>query len=217
MSDMDAVFTISAVLNIIAFILTCVGIYIMLKGIDADEHLAADGIGSIKYFTVQSNLLYGFYAGVFAVFEFIYGSADAVPQVLYLLKYVFTVGTTLTMMTVLCYLAPVVEKSYPPLFKGANLYFHLLVPLLGLAAFCFFEKSAVISVPQVFLGLIPFMLYGIYYAVNALSHAENGQVSIKYDWYAFLAKGIDKAAAAAVIMIAAATAVCFGLWFINML
>ncbi len=212
---MDAVFIISTVLNFLAFFLTAAGTYVMLKGIDADEHLAADGIGSVKYFTVQSNLLYGIYAGVFAVCELIYGSADAIPQVMYLLKYIFTVGITLTMITVLCYLAPVVEKSYPPLFKGANLYFHLLVPLLGLASFCFFEKSAVISVPQVFLGLIPFMLYGIYYAVNALSHAENGQVSIKYDWYAFLAKGIDKAAIASVIMFAAAAAICFGLWFVN--
>lgn len=212
---METGFIISVVLNFLAFILTCIGTYVMLKGIDADEHLAADGWGSIKYFTVQSNLLYGIYAGIFAVCELIYGSAEAVPQLMYLLKYIFTVGTTLTMMTVLCYLAPIVEGSYPPLFKGANLYFHLLVPLLGLTAFCFFEKSAQISVMQVFLGLIPFVLYGIYYSINALSHAENGKVSIKYDWYSFLAKGIDKAAIAAVIMIAAATAICFGLWFIN--
>ena len=212
---MDAVLMISVVLNFLALILTGTGTYVMLMGIDADEHLAADGWGSIKYFTVQSNLLYGVYAGIFAVCELVCGSAEAVPQVMYLLKYVFTVGITLTMLTVLCYLAPVVEKSYPPLFKGANLYFHLLVPLLGVIAFCFFEKSAEISVPQVFLGLIPFILYGIYYSINALSHAENGQVSLKYDWYSFLAKGIDKAAIAAIIMTAAAAAICFGLWYIN--
>ena len=206
---------ISAVLNILAVILTGAGTYVMLKGIDADEHLAADGWGSIKYFTVQSNLLYGIYAGVFAAAEFIYGTAEAMPHIFYLLKYIFTVGVTLTMMTVLCYLAPIVEKSYPPLFKGANLYFHLLVPLLGIISFCFFEKSAQISLPEVFLGLIPFILYGIYYSINALSHAENGQVSLKYDWYSFLAKGIDKAAAACVIMFAAATAICFGLWAVN--
>ena len=212
---MKTTFIISIVLNFLSFALTAVGTYVMLKGIDADEHLAADGWGSIKYFTVQSNLLYGVYAAIFAVCELIYGSADAVPQVLYLLKYIFTVGITLTMMTVLCYLAPIVEKSYPPLFKGANLYFHLLVPLLGIIAFCFFEKSAVISVPQVFLGLIPFILYGIYYGINVLSHAENGHVSLKYDWYSFLANGIDKAAIAAIIMFAAATAICFGLWALN--
>lgn len=208
---------VSLVLNILSFILTAVGTYVMLKGIDADAHLAADGWRSIKYFTVQSNLLYGIYAGIFAVCELIYGSAEAMPQVLYLLKYIFTVGITLTMLTVLCYLAPIVEKSYPPLFKGANLYFHLLVPLLGLIAFCFFEKGAQITLPQVFLGLIPFGAYAVYYSITALSHAENGQVQEKYDWYSFLSKGTDKAAIAFIIMLAAVLAVCFGLWFVNSL
>ncbi|MBQ9383056.1 MAG: hypothetical protein IJT87_02345 [Ruminiclostridium sp.] len=214
---MEITFIISIALNIAAFLLTVVGTYIMLKGIDADAHLAADGLRSIKYFTVQSNLFYGIYAAVFAAAELIYGSAEAVPGVMYLLKYIFTVGITLTMMTVMCYLAPVVEKSYPPLFKGANLYFHLIVPLLGLTAFCFFEKAAVISVPQVFLGLIPFGLYGIYYAITALSHTENGQVAEKYDWYRFLANGVNKAVPAALIMLVAAAGVCFGLWGLNSL
>ena len=214
---MDIGFIVSIALNCLAFILTCVGTYIMIKGIDADEHLAADGWHSIKYFTVQSNLLYGAYAAVFAAAELIYGSADAVPGVFYILKYVFTVGVTLTMLTVLLYLAPVVEKSYPPLFKGANLYFHLLVPLLGVISFCFFEKEAEIDLWQTFLGLIPFALYGVFYAVNVLSHAENGKVDMKYDWYGFVMNGVDKAAIAALIMIAAATAICFGLRFINSL
>ncbi len=214
---MEVTFIVSIVLNIAAFLLTIIGTYIMMKGIDADEHLAADGWRSIKYFTVQSNLFYGIYAAVFAATELICGSAEAMPDTLYILKYVFTVGITLTMMTVLCYLAPIVEKSYPPLFKGANLYFHLIVPLLGIVSFCFFEKAAVISVPQVFLGLIPFGAYGIYYAINALSHAENGKVDAKYDWYFFLSHGVDKAIPAALIMLAAATGVCFGLWWLNSL
>ena len=121
------------------------------------------------------------------------------------------------MLTVLLYLAPVVEKSYPPLFKGANLYFHLLVPLLGVISFCFFEKGAEISIPQTFLGLIPFALYGVYYTVNVFAHADNDKVDMKYDWYGFVMKGVDKAAIAALIMIAAATAICFGLRFINSL
>lgn len=214
---MDIGFIVSVALNFIAFILTAVGTFVMIKGIDADEHLAADGWHSIKYFTVQSNLLYGAYAAVFAVIGLIYGSTDAVPDVFYILKYIFTVGVTLTMLTVLLYLAPVVVKSYPPLFKGANLYFHLLVPLLGVISFCFFEKGAEISIPQTFLGLIPFALYGVYYTVNVFAHADNGKVDMKYDWYGFVMKGVDKAAIAALIMIAAATAICFGLRFINSL
>lgn len=212
---MDIRFIVSVSLNIAAFILTLIGTYVMIKGIDADEHLAADGWGSIKYFTVQSNLLYGAYAAVFTACEFIYGSLEAVPAVFYVLKYVFTVGVTLTMMTVMFYLAPIVVKSYPPLFKGANLYFHLLVPLLGLISFCFFEKTSVIDVPLVFLGMIPFAGYGVFYSITALSHAENGQVDIKYDWYRFLAGGVNKAIPAVLAMTAAVTAVCFGLWALN--
>lgn len=214
---MQLSFILSIVLNLLAFALTLVGTYVMIKGIDADEHLAADGWGSIKYFTVQSNFIYGGYAAIFAVCELVCGSAKAVPQIMYLLKYITTVGVTITMLTVLFFLAPVVVGSYPPLFKGANLYFHLLVPLLGVISFCFLERTAEISIPQTFLGLIPFVGYGIFYTVNALTHIENGTVSEKYDWYSFLAKGADKAAAAIVIMTASATAVCFVLRFLNSL
>lgn len=212
---MDISLIISTSLNFAAFILTLIGTYVMVKGIDADEHLAADGWGSIKYFTVQSNLVYGLYAGIFAVTELVYGSAEAVPAILYIIKYAVTVGVTLTMLTVLLYLGPVVEKSYPPLFKGANLYFHLIVPLLAVISFCFFEKAAEISVPLVFLGLVHFGLYGVFYTINALSHTENGKVDIKYDWYGFLINGVSKAPIAVAINIAATIAICFGLWFLN--
>ena len=215
--DAQTAFIISIALNILGFILTAVGTFVMIKGIGADEYLGGEGLGALRFFTVQSNLLYGLYAGVFAVAELIYGSPDAVPGFMYILKYAFTVGVTITMLTVVFYLAPVVRGSYPPLFKGANLYFHLLVPLLGVISFCFFEKSAVITVPQVFLGLIPYGLYSVGYSINALTHIENGQVSEKYDWYRFLEKGVNKAAFAIIIMAVSSTAVCFGLWLLNSL
>ena len=214
---MQVGFIISVVLNILGFVLTVVGTIVMLKGIDADEYLGGKGLSALKYFTVQSNLLYGTYAGVFAVFELIYGSADTMPAILYIIKYVLTVGVTLTMLTVLFYLAPVVKKSYPPLFKGANLYFHLLVPLLGAISFCFFEKGAVISFWQIFLGLIPFGVYAAFYSVNSLSHSENGQVSTEYDWYHFLSKGTNKGVTSFMIMLIATFVICLGLWFINSL
>ncbi len=214
---MTAGFVISIILNLLAFLLTVVGTVVMVKGIDADKYLAGNGWGSLKFFTVQSNLIYGAYAGIFAVCELVCGSADKVPQIMYLLKYIFTVGVTITMLTVLLYLAPVVEKSYPALFKGANLYFHLLVPLLGVISFCFLEKAGELSIPQTFLGLIPFAAYGAWYTVNVLTHAEDGKASRDYDWYSFVAEGIDKAAIAVIVMSVAATAVCFGLRFLHIL
>lgn len=212
---METSFIISLILNILAVLLTVVGTVVMMLGIDADEHLAGDGIKSIKYFTVQSNLLYGAYAAVYAVCQIIYTSQDKMPQTLCTLKYVFTVGVTLTMLTVVLYLAPIVEKSYPPLFKGANLYFHLLVPLLGVISFCFFEKGVKLSVIQALYGFIPFGLYGIFYSVNAITHAENGEVAEKYDWYRFLKGGTKSAIPAILIMTAATIGVCFGLRALN--
>ena len=160
---------------------------------------------------MQSNLLYGAYAAVFAVCQLIYRSQEKMPQPLYTLKYVFTVGVTLTMLTVVLYLAPIVEKSYPPLFKGANLYFHLLVPLLGVISFCFFESGVKLSAIQTFYGFLPFGLYGLFYSTNALTHAKNGEVDEKYDWYRFLKGGTKSAIPAILIMTAATLAVCFGL------
>ena len=214
---MQTEFVISIVLNLLAFVLMVIGIVVMLKGIDADEHLAADGLKAVKYFTVQSNWLYGTYALVFAVCEIIYGSADKIPSGFYTLKYVFTVGVTLTMLVVIFFLAPIVVKSYPELFKGANLYYHLLIPVLGIVSFCFFEKDCELSVRQTLCGMIPFVFYGIYYSINALSHAENGQVEEKYDWYRFLAHGTAKAIPAMVIMTASALGICFGLRLLHSL
>ena len=214
---METGFIVSVVLNLLAFVLMVVGIVVMLKGIDADEHLAADGLRAVKYFTVQSNWLYGTYALVFAICEIACGSADKIPAGFYTLKYVFTVGVTLTMLTVIFFLAPIVVKSYPELFKGANLYYHLLIPVLGIVSFCFFEKDCTLSVKQTLYGMIPFMLYGVYYSITALSHAENGQVEEKYDWYRFLAHGTSKVIPAIVVMVAAALGVCFGLRFIHSL
>lgn len=208
---------ISAALNLLSFLMTCMGIVVLMNNKDNDKLLEGNGLSALKFFTVQSNLLYGFYAGVFAVCELVYGSSDAVPEILYVLKYVFTVGVTLTILTVILYLAPVVEGSYPPLFRGANLYFHLLIPVLAIISFSFFERGSHISLPQVFLGMIPFSFYLVYYAVNSLSHAENGQVPEKYDWYRFLSGGTKKAVIPIVVMIAAVTVICFGLWLINLI
>ncbi|MBQ1538665.1 MAG: hypothetical protein IIZ73_10185 [Ruminococcus sp.] len=214
---MQTRFFISAALNLIAFMLTAVGLCIMLKGIGNDGSLSADSLSSIKYFTVQSNLLFGIVAGIFAVCQLIYRSPEKLPHPLYLIKYIATVGVAITMLTVVLFLAPVVVKSYPPLFRGANLYFHLLVPLVGIVSFCLFEKSAEITLPQTFLGLIPFILYAVYYTANALTHSENGKVPPQYDWYYFLANGADKALPVLLIMLFSATAVCFGLRFLNRL
>lgn len=214
---MQVGFLLSMILNFLAFALTVTGMIVMMKDAENDEFLAGNGLNALKYFTIQSNLLYGTYAGVFAVAELIYGSPEAMPDVWYLIKYVLTVGVVLTFLTVVCYLAPVVEGSYPPLFKGVNFFFHLLVPLLSMISFGFFERNASITLPQVFFGLIPFGLYAIFYSVNALSHVKDGQVAPEYDWYRFLAKGADKAVIPMIVMLVAVLAVCFGLWLISLI
>lgn len=214
---MQTGYIISVVLNLLSFVLMIVGMIMMMISAHKDEYLQGNGLNALKYFTIQSNLLYGLYAGVFAAAELIYGSAETIPSVFYILKYIFTVGVTVTLLTVMCFLAPFVRKSLIAMLRGANLFFHLFIPVFGIVSFCCFEKGAQISVWQVFLGLIPYILYSVYYSVNALSHAENGQVSEEYDWYRFLAKGTGKAAVVMSVMLAAVTAVCFGLWFINSL
>lgn len=213
--DIHTQFIISVVLNILGFVLTIIGLIVLFRGVKDDDKLQGNGLNALKYFTIQSNILYGVYAGIFAGAELAYGSADALPGVWYIIKYIATVGITLTILTVVFYLAPVVLGAYLPLFQGANLFFHLLIPIVAIVSFCFFEKCADISLPQVFLGLIPYGLYAVFYAVNALSHAEKGQVSKEYDWYQFLAKGVSKAGIAMAVMTVAVLAVCFGLWFIN--
>ena len=153
--------------------------------------LTAVKFGALKYFTVDSNILVGVSALLMAISQYrvLKGTKEKIAPWLYTLKLVATVGVVITMLVTVFYLGFVVPTGYLSLFQGSNFIFHLLVPVLSVIAFVFFEKTDCIAFKCNFFSFIPLVIYGIYYAVSVLTHMENGVVQPGYDWYQFFKLG----------------------------
>lgn len=109
------------------------------------------------YFTVQSNALCAISALLMCIF----------PQTrwAWTLKYIGTAAVSVTMLTVLVFLGPIL--GYRRVLRGSDLIMHLVVPMLALVSFCVFERRGM-RIGTATLGLIPVLLYGILYGWKVL-------------------------------------------------
>ncbi len=112
----------------------------------------ANGRPAFRFFTVLSNVLCALSALGMCLFP---GQAWA-----WTLKYLGTLTVTVTMVTVLLFLGP--TMGYGVLFKGSDLFMHLITPLLALVSFCVFERRGM-SLGFSLLGLLPVFAYGTFY------------------------------------------------------
>jgi len=179
--------------------------------------LVSDSVNMLQFYTVQSNMLMGLASILFIIYDMllIKGKIKAIPKILYLLKLMFTTGVTVTLLTVLFYLAPVTGSNAGTLFMNANLFYHLLVPVLAIITFVFFEKSDAIIVKQTPYCLIPTILYGIYYCLNIFAHTSGGSVPAEYDWYGFARGGVIVMFVVFAVMIVLTYFVILILWNLN--
>ena len=179
--------------------------------------LSAENLLAFKFFTVDSNVLMGILSAVFVVYEILLlkGKVNKIPFILYIFKFVMTVGVALTFATVAFLLGFIAPGGYFSLFVDSNLFFHLLIPLLSIISFIFFEPNDLIRFKHSFLGLIPMGIYSIFYTINALAHLENGKVSYEYDWYGFAQGGVAIFPFVILGMILATYLICFLLYIGN--
>ena len=180
------------ILNICIFLLEVFAVCWMMTGFSAGL-LSAARLTALKYFTVDSNILMGITALIMAVDQsrVLKGKKSEVPASGYLLKLVGTVGVTLTMIVTVFYLAPTTAAVYGPfaMFYGSNIFLHLLNPLLSIIMFVCFEKTEKIAFRHTLTGIIPMVIYAVYYVAAALSHTHNGVIDKGYDWYGFFFAG----------------------------
>lgn len=211
---------LSIISNILIFVFTVFATIVMFTGfkfMGGDLPLSINGLEAFKFFTVESNIMMGLVALVFLCFEIklIRKKADRIPNWIYGLKLVFTVGVALTMLTTTCFLAPTTPFGYFSMFTNANLFYHLLTPLLSIITFLFFEKTDRIRFRYTFVGVVPMILYAIFYVWNVIVHAENGQINMMYDWYGFFAGGTSNIICVVPIMIGSTYLISYLLWFFN--
>ena len=183
----------SLIANILIFIMVVLGTIFMFTGFEfmaSTSVLSTSGLALLKYYTVDSNILVGIASLFMIVYEYwlIKKKIKNIPKYVYVLKYIGTVGVTLTFCVTLFYLAPALGDKLWFLYQNANLFFHLLVPILSFISFVFLEKTT-LDFKYTFYGISTMIIYGLFYLGNVLIHQENGKVLSKYDWYGFVRGG----------------------------
>ena len=173
--------TASRLMSGLITVLTGIGTVIMLTN-NKEGILTVYGAENLKFFTVESNLLIGI---VHLLSMFLY-DASGQERRLWLdrLTYVATVAVALTFTVVVAFFGPGV--GYAEMFKDANLFFHLIIPVLAALSFCIFHRNRRIPMGETALALIPTVLYGLYYTgvllVRGIHFPET-------DWYGFASGG----------------------------
>ena len=179
--------TISTVLNIVIFILMVFGAIVMFTGFKfmhgEEVALESTKLGILKFFTFQSNVFMGIVALLFTI-------TKNKSTTLYVWKLIATGAVTLTFLIVFGDFWLALGIPIMSMLQNGNLIYHLVIPVLSILTFVFFERTDKIKFRFTFLGMIPTFVYAIFYAIVVFTHMENGVVPKKYDWYGFTNAGI---------------------------
>ena len=186
---------IRIVLNIlIAAIVFAAWISMFLSG---EGRLSSAGFASLKYFTVLSNLLAGAAAAVWL------RSRGERAEVL---KYVATVAVAITFAVTAFFLGAI--YGHAVLYKGANLWLHLIVPVLCMAEQLFLPGK-LLSARENLLVIVPVVLYGTGYLVNIILNGV-GEWPDTNDWYGFVLWGLP-------VGIVIFAGICLTAWLLGLL
>ena len=163
-----------------------------------DGVLSSWGLRSLKYFTVLSNLMEGIACIVWllAVWQnkrstnqksaAISRDGKGTDRISLVfaerLKYVGCVAVSLTFLTVMLFLGPVF--GWTGIFAGANLWFHLVVPVIAILEFVFLEAKPIRKKDNR-LAVLPTLAYATAYLCNVLIRGTEGN-----DWYGFVTWGL---------------------------
>ena len=208
----------AATLNLCIVILEILGVAWTMSGPHAGV-LAEAGLVTLRYFTIQSNILMGAAALVAALAErkVLAGERSEVPLSVCTLKLVATAAVTLTMLITIFFLAPTMRAAYGlfGLFAYANLFLHLINPALSIFTFLRFERTEDIPFRHTFIGAIPAFLYGLYYIAVTLAHTTKGVIEEGYDWYGFFFAGIESIAFVLPAIVLLTFGISVALWKLN--
>ena len=206
---------LSIIFNVLIFVFVLFG-SIMAFGKITVIPVSSDSGNILKYFTVQSNILAGIVALLYVIFYIKNKDKDIkVPFFVFVLKYIATIDLLITFLVVALFLGFITPDGYISVYYNANFFFHLIVPILNIISFIFFEPFYFVKKIQTLFGVIHLFIYSIFYQIVAISHFENGKVDIKYDWYAFAQNGVIVALLFAVVLLAIGYLTAFAFWKIK--
>lgn len=180
---------LSLAINVFIAVMVAVAWYLLAFASDS-EALAARGLYSLKFFTVLSNILLGIASLVYAIYlaRCLWGELPEIPRAVHVLKYVATTAVGVTFLTVMVFLGPLM--GYAMMFAGANLWLHLVLPVLAIVEFGFIDGIYELRLGDNLLAVVPTLLYGIFYVGNILINGV-GEGASSNDWYGFTLWGVD--------------------------
>lgn len=168
--------------NFLLVVLVAISIYLMLT--TSDGFVKGSKLHALKYFTVQSNIFIGISAFISLIYLLF---KNRYPTWVVVLKLVSTTCLTLTFLTVMGYLAPLMGIF--AVFLGANLYMHLFIPVVSIISFIFIEPKIELKFKWNFFSIIPSGTYGTIYIICLIAFNDFGNVD-GWDWYAFGTYGL---------------------------
>ena len=209
---------IAAIINGVIFVLVLVGWILMLLGVGQGQ-LASLGLGSLRYFTVLSNLYMGLIALIMAIYGFlsIINKKNLLPSWGMALSLSSVSSVSITFLVVIFFLAPLSATnggSYFDMFQGPNLILHLFAPLLSIVNYLFFLNQTPLKKHCAFVSVIPVLAYGIFYIINFYVHWTDSLGN--YDWYSFLGDGAPwRVCLLIVLFVIGSYGLGLLLWFLN--
>ena len=115
-----------------------------------------------RYFTTLSNVL----SAIASLVVIVCACCGGLPLWAMLLKYVGTAAVTVTLLTVFLFLGPS-SHDWKGLLWGAELFLHLICPLLAIVSFLAFEKTAM-PAWTIAPGMLPVPIYGVLYLYKVI-------------------------------------------------
>ena len=111
-------------------------------------------------------------------------------------EYVDKKRMALTFCVVLFFLGP--TRGYDVVYSGANFFSHLVIPILSIVDFLFFDRSCTYTLGDSPFTMIPLVAYILFYMGNLFINGVDGN-----DWYGFAKAGPEFAIAVFAIMLTA--------------
>ena len=133
--------------NILIVVIEIIGLILYYKEL---------GIDSLVYYTILSNLF-------LLVSCILYLFKNKIKsRVVDIMKFGSTLSVTITFIVVLLILGPTKELTYNfLLLEGANFYYHLVCPILGIITFLFFDDIKISGIKDVLGAFVFTIIYSI--------------------------------------------------------
>jgi hypothetical protein len=150
----------SIILNLLIIILEIIGLVLSFKEI---------GKSAIMYYTQLSNIFLLIASILYLVF------LDEKRRFVSIIKYSATVSVIITFLVVLFILGPTYDFNYNWLLFGkANIFYHLLCPILGFISFTFYEQHNIGGAKDYFYSMLFTLIYSVVMITLNIANVVDG-------------------------------------------